>query len=77
MGKAKEEKIYLKPCPFCGNPEVEIVLYKADGVRRYRDRYAVLCYYSDGGCGAESGHFHSPEEAAENWNMRKRKWRYA
>lgn len=67
----------LRCCPFCANPNVQMVLYPADGERRFTNRYAVLCNYDLDGCGAESGHYHSPEEAAEHWNTRKRKWEYA
>ena len=73
----KAEKINLRPCPFCGNPNVRFWLHPADGYKTFTDRYAVLCHYMEGGCGAESGHYHSPEEAAEHWNTRKRKWEYA
>ena len=68
--------ICLKPCPFCGNPNVQIGIHPADGYKRFTDRYAVLCNYIDGGCGAESGHYYSPEEAAYRWNLRRRKWQY-
>ena len=64
----------LKPCPFCGNPRVEVVRYGADGRNLHRDRYAVLCRY-DPGCGAESGHWHSIMEAVYMWNQRKRRWK--
>lgn len=64
----------LKPCPFCHNPNVRMTRYAADGRVRYTDRYAVLCDYNENGCGAESGRYHTPEEAAEMWNRRKRRW---
>ena len=64
----------LKRCPFCGNPNPKMRLYKADGKERFRDRYAVLCKYDDGGCGAESGWYHCPEEAAAMWNQRRRRF---
>lgn len=57
----------LKPCPFCNNiPTIRIFVGK-DG---WRDRYAVLCRYDEGGCGAESGLYHYKEEAVEAWNRR-------
>lgn len=65
----------LKPCPFCGKPHPVSRRYEADGVKLLRDRYVVLCDYSEGGCGAESGWYHSPEEAAAMWNQRKRRWK--
>ena len=64
----------LKRCPFCGNPNVRIVKYAADGHKRFTDRYAVLCDYTYNGCGSESGHWKSAEEAVVAWNERKRKW---
>jgi len=67
-------KVKLKKCPFCGNPNVNIRLYKADGVKLFLDRYAVICDYGKGGCGTESGWYHSPEEAAAMWNQRKRRY---
>ena len=57
----------LKPCPFCGNEPTLIVYRGKDG---WRDRYAVLCRYDDGGCGAESGWYHYEEETIEAWNRR-------
>ena len=67
------DKRGLKRCPFCGSDGAVIRRYAADGVKLYTDRYAVLCDYRNGGCGAESGWYHSPEEAAAMWNQRK--WR--
>ena len=61
------EKIELKPCPFCGE-EGTIIVRK--GKNGWRDRYAVLCDYEHGGCGAESGWYHYEEEAIEAWNRR-------
>lgn len=57
----------LKPCPFCGE-EATIRIFK--GKNGWRDRYAVICRYDEGGCGAESGLYHSEEEATESWNRR-------
>lgn len=57
----------LLPCPFCGNEPTLIVYRGKDG---WRDRYAVLCRYDDGGCGAESGWYHYEEETIEAWNRR-------
>ena len=57
----------LKKCPFCGNEPTIRIFKGKDG---WRDRYAVLCRYDDGGCGAESGLYHYEEEAIEAWNRR-------
>lgn len=57
----------LKPCPFCGSEPTIRVYRGKDG---WRDRYAVLCRYDEGGCGAESGLYHYENEAVEAWNRR-------
>ena len=61
------DEIRLKKCPFCGTEPTEIVRKGKDG---WRDRFAVLCDYEHGGCGAESGWYHYREEAADAWNRR-------
>lgn len=59
----------LKHCPFCGSGEApKIVMLK--GKDGFRNRYAVICYYWEGGCGAEGGIYHSEAEAIEAWNRR-------
>lgn len=59
---------YLKPCPHCGfeNPHAR----KYVGENDFPDKYAILCDYRDGGCGAESGHYHTLHEATLMWNKR-------
>ena len=57
----------LKPCPFCGSEPTIRIFRGKDG---WRDRYAVLCRYDEGGCGAESGLYHYEDEAIEAWNRR-------
>lgn len=57
----------LKPCPFCGNEPTIRIFKGKDG---WRDRYAVICRYDEGGCGAESGLYHYESEAIEAWNRR-------
>lgn len=59
----------LKKCPFCGGEEPVTVIIRK-GKDGWRDRYAVLCDYDYGGCGAESGWYHYEEEAIEAWNRR-------
>lgn len=61
------EKNALKPCPFCGSKPTIRIFRGKDG---WRDRYAVLCRYDEGGCGAESGLYHYEDEAIEAWNRR-------
>ena len=76
MAERKIIQAKIKKCPFCGGVDTfTVVYYPADGEVRFRDRYAVLCDYRKGGCGAESGHWHSPEEAILMWNTRRRKYR--
>ena len=57
----------LKPCPFCGSEPTIRIFRGKDG---WRDRYAVLCRYDEGGCGAESGLYHYESEAIKAWNRR-------
>ena len=60
-----------KKCPFCGSDNLFLrVIGGKDG---FRDRFCVLCDYDDGGCGAEGGWRHSPAEALDVWNQRRRK----
>lgn len=61
--------IELKSCPFCGETE-PVRLIVSPGKDGWRDRYFVLCNYEDGGCGAESGWYHSQIEAIGAWNRR-------
>lgn len=60
----------IKQCPFCGNDSPTVRIY--EGKNGWRNRYAVLCRYDEGGCGAESGLYHSREEAVEAWNTREK-----
>ena len=54
----------LKPCPFCGDDEFEIV---AEFVSRLQNTYHTVCCV---GCGARSaGHLHR-EIAIKRWNRR-------
>lgn len=58
----------LEKCPFCGSQiSLLIVEHPQDG---FGSRYAVLCDYREGGCGAEGPWYHSPEEAEWAWNNR-------
>lgn len=66
----------LKKCPCCGgNPIYK--KYKADsdehGFTYFTDRYAIQCEYTgdDKGCGLESGHYKTMDEAAGSWNRRE------
>lgn len=71
----------LEPCPCCGNAQVRIVVYPKQTNETYiyfTDRFAVQCEYTgdNQGCGLESGHFKSKEEAVDNWNWRPDDWKY-
>ena len=66
-GKQTVDHLHIKICPFCGNDGTIRILKGKGG---WRDRYAVICNYDDGGCGAESGLYHSEAEAIEAWNSR-------
>lgn len=59
---------YLKPCPHCGFEKPHARKYA--GEDDFPDKYAILCDYSEGGCGAESGHYHTLHEATLMWNKR-------
>ena len=59
----------IKPCPFCGETE-SVRLMNRVGKDGWRDRFYVLCEYDNGGCGAQSGWYHSVIEAVESWNQR-------
>ena len=61
----------VKRCPFCGYSDPEMVVIPGrDG---FRTRFAIRCNYDNGGCGAEGGWRHSPDEAVDAWNQRRRK----
>lgn len=67
MDEYKQVEYTLKPCPFCGGEPTIRIFRGKDG---WRDRFAVLCRYDEGGCGAESGLYHYEAEAVEMWNRR-------
>lgn len=54
----------LKPCPFCGNAEPEVVITHSEGCGDVR--YKVFCF----SCGASGTVTLSTEEAAYSWNRR-------
>lgn len=68
----------LKPCPFCGkrapvrvldSNELEGVGPGDEGYESNPD-HAVVCSFTDGGCGASSGYRSTGREAVEAWNRR-------
>ena len=65
----------LKSCPFCGGIDLIIREYpeqENEAYTYFSKRYSVLCIYTgdEKGCGSESGHFKSENEAIEMWNQR-------
>ena len=56
-------------CPHCSSPTAPRITI-IEGKDGFRHRYAVLCDYENGGCGAEGGYRHSEEEAIAVWNER-------
>ena len=69
----KQQKWEIRECPFCGKRDVGVRC--KPGEDGFRARYFVLCDYNYGGCGAAGGERHSPDEAVECWNERRRKYR--
>jgi hypothetical protein len=61
----------LKPCPFCGG-EARITIHEVDQkpFMYFTRRYAILCDWNNGGCGAEGLHSKIKEEAIQAWNKR-------
>jgi len=58
----------LKPCPMCGNPDVEISHKQLDK--------EVICNYGKGGCGLRLGWYVSIIELRKKWNTRVKRVRY-
>ena len=65
----------LKKCPCCGG-DPRVVIYKANSLEHphtyFSHRYAIQCEYTgeDKGCGMESGHYKTLDEAIETWERR-------
>ena len=59
----------LKPCPFCGEKEPVRLMVRL-GKDGWRDRFYILCEYDSGGCGSQSGWYHTPNAAIDSWNIR-------
>lgn len=66
----------LKPCPFCGGHNLEIISCDEDACCDFHcdgcddKRYTVCCSATQGGCGCASGYKDTKEEAIEAWNRR-------
>lgn len=80
------KKTELKPCPFCGNKDLEFTdMHELEACGnadtdmcpvtssepdKYCPQKSVICGILKGGCGAHSGFYSTEEEAAEAWNRR-------
>lgn len=79
-------EIKLKPCPHCGNNNLEFTdMHDLEECGNFDtdscpcNEYeppghcaykSVVCSVQKGGCGASSGYYLTEEEAAEAWNKR-------
>lgn len=63
----------MKPCPCCGQQE-SVKIMKASEEESFDasndDSYAIICDFTDGGCGCCGGHRLTLDEAIEVWNRR-------
>ena len=64
-----EQQLELKPCPFCGNPDVRI---QSNGIGDFYV-YCTSDYDGEMWCGASSGQQNCETEkgAADRWNSRR------
>lgn len=68
----------LKPCPFCGKQDPVHVAdsneingaLPSDENYKFNPYHAVVCSFTDGGCGATGGYRRTKCEAIEAWNIR-------
>lgn len=81
-----ENKIELKPCPFCGKQVAEVTDARTieecanfDDERCPCEQYedsgtcgyiAIVCNVNEGGCGTTSVYFTTEEKAIDAWNRR-------
>ena len=69
------KEIELKPCPFCGNKNIEVVVDSATYSLGLYDTdcevsFSIMCSVSSCGCGSSSGWHDSRESAINAWNRR-------
>ena len=61
----------LKPCPFCGNKNVECVEeFEHAGLHEGGYHWVVRCNYLKGGCGCKGGAREEWIDAVNIWNER-------
>ena len=66
--------VELKPCPFCNNKNISVVVDNAEyslGLIDETDvHFKVICSTTSCGCGASSSWKNTREEAVMEWNRR-------
>lgn len=62
-----EPKTGLRPCPFCGSGDAD-VLETESGIAGLRGHRYCCC----GGCGSQTGLYNTRKEARQAWNRRKK-----
>lgn len=65
----------LKPCPFCGNKNISLVVKNAAahfyGLASDSEvSFMVVCSKKDSGCSASSAWCNTEQEAVNRWNRR-------
>ena len=64
----------LKPCPFCSNKKISIVVdnseYSLGLVDETDVSFKAICSKTSGGCGASSGWCNTKQEVTDTWNTR-------
>lgn len=67
-----DNKFYqLQRCPFCGMDVATIMTQSERDERPVEpERYAVVCSWSENGCGATAGFHESVQKAVSRWNTR-------
>jgi len=67
----------IKPCPFCGNKNVDIFyandiaeMFHAEHYDCGRDELYIVCNANEGGCGTVSGAYYDKVSLIKGWNKR-------
>ena len=64
------ETSIIKPCPFCGNKDPELVSESEGMHYELGTCYLVRCNFLKGGCGARGGGREEKSDAIDAWNKR-------